>query len=81
MSVVGILLGVVPSAAFAASQYYAVDPLAGKLLGGTLLWLCTASGLITDTWRLNPRVDGKREPLYPVKGGESKTKFAWFGSK
>ena len=79
MSVVGILLGVVPSAYFAASQYYAVEPLAGKLLGGTLLWLCTASALITDTWRLNPNENGKREPLYPVKG-EAKTEFAWFGS-
>ena len=79
MSVVGILLGVVPSAAFAASQYYAVESLAGKLLGGTLLWLCTASALITDTWRLNPNEDGKREPLYPAKG-EAKTEFAWFGS-
>ena len=79
MSVVGILLGVVPSAAFAASQYYAVEPLAGKLLGGTLLWLCTASALITDTWRLNPNENGKREPLYPAKG-EAKTEFAWFGS-
>ena len=77
MSVVGILLGVVPSAAFAASQYYAIEPLAGKLLGGTLLWLCTASALITDTWRLNPDENGKREALYPVKG-DAKTEFAWF---
>jgi len=71
---------VVASLAFAASQYYAVDPFAGKLLGATGLWLTTAGALITDTWRLNPGPDGKRDPLYPVLG-ESKTEFVWFTSK
>eukprot|EP01082_Thalassiosira_pseudonana_P004550 g3997.t1 g3997 contig15:106229-107192(-) len=78
-AVVGII-GVVLSAANAASQYYQVDPLAGKLLGGTLLWLVTAGALITDTWRLNPvEGTGERVPLYPVKG-EAETKFMWFSS-
>eukprot|EP00970_Alexandrium_tamarense_P010093 scaffold2031_cov185-Alexandrium_tamarense.AAC.17 len=78
-AVVGII-GVVLSAANAANQYYQVDPLAGKLLGGTLLWLVTAGALITDTWRLNPvEGTGERVPLYPVKG-EAETKFMWFSS-
>ena len=75
-AVIGVLC-VVLSAANAAYQYYNVDIFAGKLLGGTLLWLCTAAALITDTWRLNPvNEDGKLVPLYPVKG-ESETKFLW----
>ena len=73
-SVVGVL-GVVASAVFAATNYFAVAPFAGKILGATCLWLVTASALIADTWRLN----GK-EPLYPVVG-ETKTEFAWFASE
>lgn len=75
-AVVGIL-GVVASAAFAATQYYQADPLAGQILGATLLWLTTASALIADTWRLNPNADGQRDPLYPVKG-DAQTSFLWF---
>ncbi len=67
---------VVLSATNAAYQYSLVDPLAGKLLGGTLIWLVTAAALITDTWRLNP-VNGKKVPLFPVLG-ESETSFMWF---
>jgi tryptophan-rich sensory protein len=68
------------AAASAAYQYSLVDPIAGKLLGGTLVWFTVASTLITDTWRLNPDpVTGERDSLYPVTGGESKTEFAWFG--
>jgi len=77
-AVVGVLC-VVLSAANAAYQYSTVDPLAGKLLGGTCLWLVTAAALITDTWRLNPTENGERVPLYPVKG-EAETSFLW-GSK
>ena len=73
-SVIGVL-GVVASAVFAATNYFAVAPFAGKILGATCLWLVTASALIADTWRLN----GK-EPLYPVVG-ETKTEFAWFASE
>lgn len=75
-SVVGVI-GVVLSAINAAYQYSMVDSLAGKLLGGTCIWLVIATGLITDTWRLNPSENGKRVPLYPVKG-EAKTSFMWF---
>lgn len=74
-SVIGVLC-VVLSAANAAYQYSTVDPLAGKLLGGTLLWLVTAAALITDTWRLNPLESGERVPLYPVVG-EAETSFLW----
>lgn len=75
-AVVGVLF-VVLSAANAAYQYSQVDPLAGKLLGATLLWLVTAAALITDTWRLNPTEGGEKVPLYPVKG-EAETSFIWF---
>lgn len=77
-AVVGVLC-VVASAAFAATQFYQADPLAGQILGATLLWLTTASALITDTWRLNPNANGQRDPLYPVKG-ETQTTFQWFSS-
>lgn len=77
-AVIGVLC-VVLSAANAAYQYSTVDPFAGKLLGGTCLWLVTAAALITDTWRLNPTESGSRVPLYPVKG-EAETSFQW-GSK
>ena len=85
-SVIGVL-AVVLSAANAANQYYIVDPVAGKLLGGTLVWLCTAAALITDTWRLNPSSSdeegGKKKklvPLFPVVG-EAETSFMWFANK
>ena len=81
-AVVGVLC-VVLSAANAASMYASVDPFAGKLLGGTLIWLCTAAALIADTWRLNPVVDGDGEerlvPLFPVVG-EAETEFMWFAA-
>ena len=82
-AVVGVL-GVVLSAAYASLQYYHVLPLAGKLLGATLLWLVTASALITDTWRLNPNADGNRDPLYPAKDSDAEgsvTQFAWFNKE
>ena len=76
---------VVLSVINAAYNYYLVDPLAGKLLGGTAIWLVTAAALITDTWRLHPAKtsDGGeniRVPLWPVVG-EAKTEFMWFSSR
>ena len=66
------------SKAHAAYQYRRVDPLAGTILGATLIWLTIASALVTATWRLNPDPDtGKPEALYPVVG-KATTKFAWF---
>lgn len=62
---------------YAIYRYYEVDPLAGKLLGLTGLWITIASALVTDTWRLNPGTDGNLDTLFPVKsvGEDSKTRF------
>lgn len=66
------------SKAFAAVQFYRVDPLAGKLLALTLTWLTAAAVLETNTWQINPDVDtGKKEPLYPAKEDKWTTKFRW----
>jgi len=62
------------SVVYATSRYWAVDDLAGKLLGLTALWITVAGALVTDTWRLNPGEDGELDPLYPVKG-DAETKF------
>lgn len=78
-SVIGVFC-VWLSKAHAAYQYYQVDPLAGKLLGATLIWLTIASTLITATWRLNPDKNGNLSPLYPVTG-VTRTKFSWFADK
>ena len=74
---VGVVL-VFLSSVYAAAQYYAVDPLAGGLLGLTSVWIAVAGALVTDTWRLNGGGDGN-EPLYPYKkeGMKSITRF-WF---
>ncbi len=68
------------SALHAAWQYYQVDPLAGKLLGATAIWLTIASSLIIQTWRLNVNDNGEKESLLPlrIEGEESKTQFKWF---
>jgi benzodiazapine receptor len=81
-SVLGVLC-VWCSAVFAATQYYAVDPLAGKLLGATCIWLTVASTLITTTWLINPvevssSSGGKvLDKLYPVKSDKIQTKFVF----
>lgn len=76
-SVTGVL-SVVASLLNAAYQYYTVEPLAGKLLGLTVIWLSVATSLITATWQLNPDpATGERNALYPVKG-EADTEFIWF---
>jgi tryptophan-rich sensory protein len=74
-SVTGVLC-VVASLLSAAYQYHSVDPMAGNLLGLTVIWLSVASSLITATWKLNPDCSGERDHLYPVVG-ESKTEFIW----
>lgn len=76
-SVTGVLC-VVASLVNAALQYYTVEPLAGNLLGLTVIWLSIATSLITATWQLNPNpITGEKDALYPVKG-EAKTEFVWF---
>ena len=80
VAVVGVLC-VWLSKANAAYNYFQVIPLAGKLLGLSLVWLTIASALVTRTWQLNPDPEtGKPEPLYPVTG-KAATKFAWFAKK
>jgi len=64
--------------AFAALQFYKVDPLAGKLLTVTLTWITAAVALLTRTWQINPDpVTGKREPLLPMQHPKWNTKFRW----
>lgn len=79
-SVLGIVF-VYLSALHAAWRYYQVDPLAGKLLGATAIWLTVAGALITEIWRLNPadETTGEKESLLPRKqvGEDSVTTFAW----
>jgi tryptophan-rich sensory protein len=71
---------VIFSAANAAYQYNEVDPTAGRLLGLTLLWLCTAGALVNSIRQLNPdKVTGEKDALYPVKGS-IETNFAWFNN-
>ena len=64
---------------YAIYRYFQVDPLAGKLLGLTGIWITIAAALVTNTWTLNPRTDGKLDPLFPVvaKSEQSKTKFVF----
>jgi Tryptophan-rich sensory protein (mitochondrial benzodiazepine receptor homolog) len=78
-SVLGIVF-VYISALHAAWRYSQVDPLAGKLLGATAIWLTIAGTLIAEIWRLNPdETTGERESLLPMKnvGEDSVTTFAW----
>lgn len=81
-SVLGIVT-VYLSALHAAWQYYQVDPLAGKLLGATAIWLTIAGTLIFEIWRLNPDENGDKESFLPRKsaGDESLTTFAWGAKK
>jgi len=79
-SVTGVLC-VLASLLNASFQYYNAEPLAGNLLGLTLIWLSVATSLVTATWQLNPNsATGERYALYPVEG-ESKTEFVWFQNK
>ena len=66
------------AAVYASLSYGLVDTRAGRLLGGTCVWLTIASALIVQTWRLN-KVGGKKDGLLPRKGkGQtSQTKFMW----
>lgn len=64
--------------AFAALQFYRVEPRAGKLLALTLTWITAAVALTTRTWQINPDVDtGKLEPLVPMRHPKWTTKFRW----
>lgn len=64
--------------AFAALQFYKVEPLAGKLLALTLTWITAAAALATRTWQINPDpYTGELEPLVPMKHPRWTTKFRW----
>jgi len=64
--------------AFAAYQFYRVQPLAGKLLAVTLTWISAAVALLTQTWRLNPDpVTGRLDALTPLRRPGRTTKFRW----
>ena len=64
--------------AFAALQFYKVEPRAGQLLAWTLTWITAAVALTTRTWQLNPDPDtGRLEPLVPMKHPKWSTKFKW----
>lgn len=80
-SVVGVVC-VWISAAFAASQYYQADALAGKLLSLPLIWLTIASSLIFRTWQINPsEATGVKESFLPTKPASQEgsiTKLVWF---
>ena len=71
------------SALHAAYQYYQVDPLAGKLLGATAIWLTIAGTLIFEIWRMNPNANGEKASILPTKtvGEPSVTTFAWGAKK
>lgn len=77
-SVLGIA-AVYVSAVYASWQYYQINPLAGKLLGATVIWLTIASSLIFRTWQINPDECGSMESLLPLKkvGKKSITSFSW----
>ena len=69
------------SKAYAAYSFYQVRPLAGKLLGITLIWLSIATTLIFNVWKLNPDPStGQPMSWIPkkAKGSKSVTRFAWF---
>mmetsp|Transcript_33510 Transcript_33510/g.33753 ORF Transcript_33510/g.33753 Transcript_33510/m.33753 type:complete len:111 (-) Transcript_33510:239-571(-) len=77
VSVVG-LYSIWLTKAFAAWQFYRVNPRAGKLLAVTLTWITAALALQIRTWQINPDPDtGKREPLVPMKHSRWTTKFRW----
>lgn len=64
--------------AFAALQFYKVEPRAGKLVALTLTWITAAVALATRTWQINPdSKTGKLEPLVPMQDPKWCTKFRW----
>ena len=75
---VPVLYGLLFSNLYASYRFFLVDPLAGKLLVATSIWLAAAAALETNAWLINPDSDtGKPEPLYPAKDSKWKTKFRW----
>ena len=48
-------------------QYWKVTPNAGYLIAPSAVWISVATVLVWTIWRINPRPDGSREPLFPTR--------------
>ena len=48
-------------------QYWSVTPTAGVLIAPSAVWITVATVLVYTIWKINPREDGTREPLWPMK--------------
>ena len=48
-------------------QYWSVTPKAGVLIAPSAVWITVATVLVYTIWKINPREDGTREPLWPMK--------------
>lgn len=61
------------SKAYAAYQFYQVDPYAGKLLAITLTLISAAVALQTRTWQLNPIKEVEKKGKRNIKKGTTTT--------
>ena len=48
-------------------QYWSVSVKAGALIAPSAVWISVATLLVYTIWKINPRADGTREPLWPMK--------------
>ena len=48
-------------------QYWSVSVKAGVLIAPSAVWISVATLLVYTIWKINPRADGTREPLWPMK--------------
>ena len=48
-------------------QYWKVTPNAGYLIAPSAVWISVATVLVWTIWRINPKPDGTREPLFPTR--------------
>ena len=62
---IGVLF-VLGSAAATVNAYFATLPLAGYVLSPLVIWLCVATALVWDIWRING--GAAVYPLYPTVG-------------
>lgn len=61
---------VLASVFYATDSFYAVSPLAGKLLAPSCVWLTVATALVFNIWLINKRSDGTLQRPYPTKIAE-----------
>ena len=71
------------SALFAAYQYYKINPLAGKILFPSCVWLSVASLLVYSIWRMNSIYVDERSSLFPSieEGPRSSWRIPFLASK